>query len=140
MDSRDLIIIGVVGIAAWLGYRYFFAGTPQPIATGNPAAGSAMVAGAAAQTQTGAGATRGLFVGGTNLSPILGSPFGIANNFQNAAGQLLALNVIPQPVASVPVTLSSPTAGIAPTGGTLPPPQRLNPTINPTPITWRGFV
>jgi len=44
---------------------------------------------------------------------------------------LIGLNVLPKPVALTPVVLSSPTTGVGVTGGLQPPPQRLNPTINP---------
>lgn len=130
MDSRDLLIIAAVGFGAW--WLFFRSSSAQPAADGNPAGAASMNAGAAAQTQLGSASLRGLISSGLSSGLTLGSKQqAFASTFQDSARRLLALNVTPQPVTTPPFVRSSPTLGLQPTGGSQPPPQRLNTLINP---------
>jgi hypothetical protein len=102
VDSRDLLILGAVGAAAWF---FFFRRqtAAQPVAAANPTGAAGMAPGAAAQTQTGSAFVRGISgntnpLGGGAPAPAYATPF-FGNRFQQAALLLTAKdnNPVPNP-------------------------------------------
>ena len=130
MDSRDLIIIAVVGVGAWWLWKRLQE-VPQSATNTDPLGASSMVAGAAAQTLSGNPTFRGLFASTGSPTLTLGTPGRGGAIFSRSAATLLATNVTPPSVANTPFVLSSPSAGVAPTPGFQPPEQQLSPVVNP---------
>lgn len=132
MDSRDWIILGVVGLGGWWLYKRL-QNHAQPVVDGNPAGAASMHAGAAAVTKSGLPSVKGIVAPPRDLAaPRLGGGSPSSTPFRTTAGKLLGLNLAPQPTQLVPTVQSGTTTGSLPVHGSLPPPQRLNPTINPS--------
>jgi len=111
-----------------------------PVAQVNPNASASMVQGASAVSQIGPPTFRGLMLGTAlaRSNAFLGqSPLGAAGGTVRTAGTLLLGDLSPKPVTLVPTMRSGTTAGTPLVVSAPPPPQQLNPTINPNPYSYR---
>ena len=129
MDSRDVIIIALVGVGVWLWWKA--RNMPLPIGdSANAQNGSSMAPGAAQQTQVGPATIRGIDMGGPRTMVATLGGGATASAITKA---LLTIDKTPQPVAVAPMNFSGTTAGIGPIGPHAPTQQQLNPVINPAP-------
>lgn len=70
MDSRDIVVLGLLGVGGYLAWRWW---TNRPIADAADTA-PATVAGAAASSMTASAARTTVFGGGTLVKRLLGTP------------------------------------------------------------------
>lgn len=109
MDSRDVLILGGVGLAGYLGWRWWQRTQAAPRPSTDGAATSTMTRAAALATQAGATLLGGLRSGTAPLAA--GRPPGffssssyVLQSAAKSASNALALNARPQPVAAAPNT------------------------------------
>ena len=141
MDSRDLLILGAVGAAAWF---FFFRRQTQaqPAAAADPTNASAMAPGAAAQTIVGSPFVRGMATSqpfGVTIGGGPVSPFG-RSSFQQTALLLTAKdnNPVPNPPPP-PNAFFAPILGTKPVLGTAANTMGPEPTLRTNPTRLTGF-